>query len=423
MKNKTLPRWSRLDNAAKIFPSNNSAHDSKVFRFSCELYDSAEPKVLQFALEKALQKFPFLKSVIKRGLFWYYLEESDLEPVVELENNPPCKMLYGVDCNNLLFRVFYYNKRISMEMHHVLADGTGALEFFCTLVYYYILERYKEDFKETLPVLAYDSSQFQKQDDSYVKYCKKPLGVNVLRRRGAYTLQKERLSHDCLSVLEGRISLKDILEYSRSLNMTITELLVAVFIRAIYQEMNLRDLDKPVVITVPVNLRNYFPSKTARNFFAVINAGYDFSRGEDSLEAIVKHIRECFKEELEEEKLKEQMNRFCSLERNILIRMLPLAIKDTVLRSVSFLTDRKRTASFSSLGRVSMPREMEKYINFFSVFTTPNILQACTCSFGDNYIVTFASPFKDRSIERIFFRSLVEMGIKVEVTANKIKDE
>lgn len=34
----------------------------------------------------------------------------------------------------------------------------------------------------------------------------------------------------------------------------------------------------PVNLSVPVNLRNYFPSESARNFFSVITVGYDFGK-------------------------------------------------------------------------------------------------------------------------------------------------
>ena len=136
MTNKVLPRWYRLDNAAKIFPSNSSARDSKVFRFTCELYEFIDENILQSALDKTVELFTFFQSVMKRGVVWYYLEESNIKPVVEKENGAPCIPLYDADKGNLLFRVLYYNKRISVEIYHTLTDGTGALQFLRTLVYY-----------------------------------------------------------------------------------------------------------------------------------------------------------------------------------------------------------------------------------------------------------------------------------------------
>ena len=61
---KKKPQWHKLDNAAKIFPANTDKRDTKVFRFSCELYEQIDPVFLQKALEKTLQKFPYYCSIL-----------------------------------------------------------------------------------------------------------------------------------------------------------------------------------------------------------------------------------------------------------------------------------------------------------------------------------------------------------------------
>ena len=141
LKRKT--QWHTLDNAAKIFPANTDKRDTKVFRFSCELYEEVEPDFLSKALEKTLQKFPYYCSILKRGLFWYYIENTERKPVVHMENRYPCATLYYPERKSLLFDISYYHKRINLEIHHVLSDGSGALLFLRTLVYYYILEKYQ----------------------------------------------------------------------------------------------------------------------------------------------------------------------------------------------------------------------------------------------------------------------------------------
>ena len=131
--------WRSLDNAAKIFPSASGGHDTNVFRFYCELNETVEHKYLQEALDKTIESFPIYRSVMKRGLFWYYLEDSTIKPVVEMENKYPCSKIYDKDVKKLLFRVTYYEKRINLEVYHVLTDGTGAEEFLKILVSNYLL--------------------------------------------------------------------------------------------------------------------------------------------------------------------------------------------------------------------------------------------------------------------------------------------
>ena len=112
MTNTVLPKWKRLDNAAKIFPSSSSAVDSKVFRLACELEELIDPEILQSALDKTMEKFPFYQSVMKRGIFWYYLEECDIKPVVEHEKKSPIRPIYDKKIKNFINRLIYFKKRI-----------------------------------------------------------------------------------------------------------------------------------------------------------------------------------------------------------------------------------------------------------------------------------------------------------------------
>ena len=112
--------WNRLDNAAKIFPPTSNKQDTKVFRFACQLNERVEQEILQQATEKTLETFPIFRSVLKHGLFWYYLEKTDLVPVVEPEYRPACGPLYDPASRNLLFEVTCWRNRINLEVYHSL---------------------------------------------------------------------------------------------------------------------------------------------------------------------------------------------------------------------------------------------------------------------------------------------------------------
>ena len=85
--------WTKLDNAAKIFPPNSNERDTKVFRFVCELKDDIDRNILQEAVDKTLLLFLFYQSVLRRGAFWYYFEQTELRPEVAEEYKLPCSML------------------------------------------------------------------------------------------------------------------------------------------------------------------------------------------------------------------------------------------------------------------------------------------------------------------------------------------
>ena len=80
--------WVRLDNASNIFLAAMSSVDSKVFRLSAEMAEEVDPELLQQALDRVFDQYVLYHSVLRRGIFWYYLEESDLRPRVVPDRRP-----------------------------------------------------------------------------------------------------------------------------------------------------------------------------------------------------------------------------------------------------------------------------------------------------------------------------------------------
>jgi NRPS condensation-like uncharacterized protein len=410
--------WTRLDNAAKIFPPNSRERDTKVFRFVSELKDDIDKEILQEALDKTLLLFPFYQTVLRRGAFWYYFEDTELKPVVVEEHKLPCSMLYHRNRRNLLFEVTYYKNRINLEVFHALTDGTGALSFLKTLLYYYITIFYKDEFEGALPALDYDASLSQKMDDSFQKHYSVKRIPKKVKITKAYRIQGRRSIDNRIKIIEGLMPVKDVLVLSRQYNTTLTIYLVAIFIKSINKEMPVRSKKNPVVLSVPVNLRTYFPSVTARNFFATISIGYDFSTSGDKLEDIIAGVKESFERELTKDKLEKQMNRLLSLEHNAFMRVVPLAIKDRILRFASSLSDKGITAALSNVGKISISPELAPYIKLFNCFVSARRPQIAICSYQNNLLVSFTSPFVGTDIQKNFFRYLSSENIPITISSN-----
>ena len=126
--------WRKLDNAAKLYSAASNKKDTRVFRFYCELKEQVQSELLQEALDQTLETFPTFLMVLRKGLFWHYLEPCNLRPVVKEEYKEPCSRLYIRDKKTLLFQVSYYKNRINFEVFHALTDGTGAMHFLQELV-------------------------------------------------------------------------------------------------------------------------------------------------------------------------------------------------------------------------------------------------------------------------------------------------
>ena len=411
--------WRSLDNAAKIFPSASSGHDTNVFRFYCELNEKVEHKYLQEAVDKVIDEFPIFRSVMKKGVFWYYLEDSLIKPIVEKENKYPCRKIYDADVKKLLFRVYYYEKRINLEVYHVLTDGTGAQEFLKEIVSNYLIIKYKlakENIKSN-----FDSSNYQKADDSYKKFYEKDKRKNNKSRK-AYKIRAPKTFNREIKVIEGKMSSKMILNKAHSYNATVTSFLVGVLLKSIYEYMPVSEINKPVVISVPVNLRKFFDSASARNFFGVVFVSYEFSKNSSELKDIVKYVDEFLKKELDIDKIKVRMNALIGVEKNPAIRAVPLVIKNIVLNIAFRISEKFETSTVSNLGRVCMPEVFEKYIHSFGMFVATNKLQAGICTYNDILTVSFSSCFLNADIERRFFRQLTDMDIPVEINANEVSE-
>nr|WP_319488801.1 hypothetical protein [uncultured Caproiciproducens sp.] len=413
--------WNSLDNAAKIFPPTSDKRDTKVFRFACELFEPVQPEALQTALNQTMDVFPFFRSILKGGLFWYYLERSDIRPLVKTESNPPCSVIYDPNHRGLLFEVSYYRNRINFEVYHALTDGTGALQFLRFLVFYYLVNVHAADFKSQ-PVFEYDASMMQKSDDSFQKYYS-AVKKHERKKRFAYKLKGYKISENRIRVIEGVVSVKSVLNEAHRYHTTLTVFLSAVLLCSISREMSQQDKKRPVVLSVPVNLRKYFASETTRNFFSVVDVDYDFQQNSEALTDVIAYLSDFFSRELTAERLGARLNTFASLEHNIFARATPLVVKDIILKIAYDRSASESTASLSNVGRVDMPEQIASYIRLFDVFVSTKKVQICMCSFGDHLTISFTSPFVSAEIQKNFFRTLTEMGIFVELAANKIDDE
>ena len=100
-------KWRKLDNAALAFPLVTGKNDTRVFRFYCQLKEEVAGEVLQTALDQTMEKYPLFQTVLRKGLFWFYLEHRELRALAVPETEPPCSRLYIPDKKTLLFQVSY----------------------------------------------------------------------------------------------------------------------------------------------------------------------------------------------------------------------------------------------------------------------------------------------------------------------------
>ncbi len=416
--------WYQLDNAATIMPSTTRGADTRVFRICCELKEKVNPEILQEALDKTIEEFPHFNVILRKGLFWYYLDEINARPLVTEDNKPACARLYYPGRRNLLYRVNYFGNRINLEMFHVLADGTGGFTFFKKIIMHYLSIAHDLE----IPADAEDTaSATEKNVDSFRHFYSRDKNKAMWKTLGdvkAYQIKQVKDDNMINHLLEGTISASKFIELSHKYETTAGILAVAVYIEAVIRSMSVREKNaRPIVISVPVNLRQYFPSETTRNFFGAISVPYYASSYDGTLESILPEVKKSFAEQLTEDKIREVMNSYSDLVHNPGIKLVPLFIKDL---AISYFTSQNRkgtTATMSNLGRIKMPENMTPYIDRFSPFMSTHNMQICVSTFGDKMVFGALSAYMEHRVLVNFFRRLEELGMEVELGTNDFDQE
>ena len=406
--------WRSLDNAAKLFSAASSPKDTRVFRFYCELKEEVKEEILQEALNQTIQKYPVFLSVMRKGLFWHYLEKSELRPVVREEYKEPRSSLYVRDKKTLLFEVTYYKKRINFEVFHALTDGTGATEFLRELVKNYLYLIHEEDLEPVELSNQYLTVKDQ-EDDSFSRYYDPDFPRKKKKKIRAVQIKKGGKGYEELQINEASMSVKELLGIAREKKVSMSVLLTAAFICAIHEEMSRMQEKKPVILMVPVNLRKIFPSDSMLNFFGYIEPGYQFGGGKDSFEDVLEAVKLYFQENLSKEHMAGRMNELIAIEKHKILKWAPLELKNRCIRAGAKMAEQEVTAVLSNMSVVKMPEDYAQYIEKFGVYTSTNRTELCICSFQDTLSLGFTSRYDSTNIQRNFYRILKELGASVKV--------
>lgn len=417
--------WYRLDLSAIVYPTLQRRDFSSVYRLSVLLKEDVNPDVLQQAVDIAIKRFPTYKSAMRKGLFWRYLEPNNNPgPIVQKDVRNFCMPMPFKSNNRYLVRFYWYGRRIALEAHHSLGDGTGGMFLLQTVTAVY-LRLLGHPIANDGFVLDVDSEPDPEEfEDAYMRYA----NAQVRPARPAektYRVRGTKEPFYTLNVIDGIMSVKEVMQVAKRYNATVTEYLNAVLLYSLLQKQE-HDFHlklRPVRIAMPVNLRRFFPSKTLRNFITMVYPSIDPRLGEFTFEEIVAHVHNYMRYYINEKFLKGDITTNAATKRNPFIRIVPLFIKDFVVRLFyTRVQDKNSSAGLTNLGAVYVPDDMKPYLERFDIYMGIPYSQRTNCaiaSFGDTLTVNFASCIIEADVERRFFQKLVEDGIAVTIESNR----
>lgn len=417
--------WMSLDNAAKIFPASRSRTWSNMFRVSSTLNEEIDREALAVALDVTVRRFPSIAVSVKRGFFWYYLEEIASVPEILDEKPYPLARMTTGDLKKCAFRVLVYKNRLAVEFFHSLTDGNGGLIFVKTLTSEYLYQKYGikvphvdgifDRLEEPLP---------EELEDAFIKYAG---DYSVSRSESdSFRIEGKRevdgFRTNTTFVIDPLVVKDEAKKRGVTVNTFLTALLILSAMRIQEQRVSHPSKYRPVKVYVPINLRKMFPSRTMRNFILGVNIGVNPRLGDYNLDEICLILSGQMKQYLTKKNLAAMIRTNVSSELNPIIRIVPLFLKDAIMKSIFLAVGEKKSIfSFSNLGVCNVPDEyaaMVKRMDFVLGSQSDAPYNVSALTYRGKMYLNITRNAKEPVLEREFYKILREMGIPHSVESN-----
>lgn len=431
--------WYSIDTAGKLFPSVSGHSNSSFFRVAAVLNEAVNPDIFQETIERVRPRFSFFFVRLRRGTFWNYLEENNEPFLVQQETDCPCTAsLFGRHDSHLI-RFLYFGNRLSIELFHSITDGRGAVEFLKAVLFFYSVIAAEKNNTKILPdsegkiVNIQSTPVIDDYENSFLRFTK-------LTRKGArleirkfppnsYHIEGTTSAQKCVSVITGLLSSEQLNGYAKSLGTTVTGYLASLLIYSIYStRVKFSTGKKPIVVSVPVNLRRRFPSVTFRNFFVVVNLSFSFNNTESEnseslFDTILKSISTQLEKLTRKENLQREIDKNIFFDRNSVGRWVPLRIKHLFVRlGFNLFGETKRTITLSNMSEIDLPSGTAQLVDHAEALLYPSSKCPVTCAVitvNGVMSVSFTKTIEETDVIRGFFLLLKQQtGLQIQVYSN-----
>ena len=416
-------QWMRLDNAALIFPAIRRRRWVNVFRVSATLKEPVDPALLQQATAELMPRFPSMYVRLRTGFFWYYLEELSEPPKVREDYAYPLTLMQEKELHTCCLRVMYFRNRIAVEFFHSLTDGTGGMIYLKTLIARYLSLRTGREIPAEEGVLDWrEAPRPEELEDSFPKNANK----YILKDKEPYALRlKGTYDPNFMHLVTGLVPTGKLVETAHAYGATVTVFLAAVMEESILNlqaETTRPGRRKPVKVTIPVNLRRLYGSRTLRNFVLTLNPGVDPRMGDYELRELCKVMAAQLTAEATPQQMSGRIAANVIPQQIPLIRLVPLPVKNVVMRTIYGLRgESKGCINLSNLGLVRLPAEMQEQVERleFIIGTQRSYPNNCSLvSYGETTCINMIRNIRESELERRFFSRLVELGLPVSIESN-----
>lgn len=414
---RTSTLWFPLDDAAKIYPLSMEHGRMSIFRLSVYLKEDVVPEILQMALNFTIKRFPTFATTIKKGFFWHYLDVTKRRYCVEKESDIPSWPLKISKSGSQSFRVIYHNNRVSVEIFHVLTDGTGGMEFLKTLLSEYLKLTGVKVEKNDYILDANDIPLAEEFENAFVKVPLSNDSSGFIDKTAVQMSGKLSKVKPC-RVVHFKMDANKLKELAKKNNTTITTYFLALMFIA--NKAATDELTGDISIQVPVSMRKFYKTKTLRNFSMYCGIRVPIEKAHDFNYL----IREIDQQLIKKSSL-EEMNKMLTSTKKMVnyLKLIPLQIKQPIAKIVyGFLGDKIFSNTLSNLGVVKLPESVLKHIDSMDAILGVSITNRAGCSVVTvNNTTTFSlnKMTKDPTFEDKLYELLVKDGLDVVVEGSE----
>ena len=414
--------WYPLDNAAKIYPPNTNSKSPFVFSFTARLDEEVDPELLERAVNLLLKSVPAFKTRLKRGAFWYFLEENNKPAIVKPQPAHYLKEITPESNNGYMFELFYRKNTVTINYHHSLTDGTGGVNFFLELLFeYFKLCGYPVDSEGIIRPSA-SPHVVEESEDTFKVVDRKYKGISAFESF-PYKFKGTPFNHDGYGIMAGVCPINQVKELAKKHDTTITIYLAALYMYVIYTTCleGKPAKNKEVKILVPVNLRKRFQSSTVRNFSLFVRLKHDF-KTPITFEECIELCKTQMAEGMKPEVIDALIHSNVKLEKNPFLKLAPLFLKDVIMKlAYARVGENLQSGDFSNIGLVKTPECFSGKLKDLVFIIGPT--QDAQQNFGvigydGKLYIGSARGYVETRIERAFFTHLAKNGVDLTLYSN-----
>ena len=417
--------WYRLDTAALIFPAIARRDWCNVFRVSATLNEEIDPDILQQAVNDLRKRFPSFYTCLRQGVFWYYLQETEQRVEVRPDYAYPLAFMGQREMKQNCMRVLYYKNRIAVEFFHVLTDGKGGSIFVSNLTARYLELRYGIRIPHEGLICDLDEPPDPAElEDSFLKNAAEVAAGRAEEQ--SYRLHGTKEESGFKHLTTGIVDTQALIDAAHRYDVSVTAFMAGVMAESIIAIQNTerpRTHQHAVKITIPVDLRRLYGSRTLRNFSLVLNIGADPRYGDYTLEELCSTIYHQLRAYATSQNMAGMIAANVQPQQIVALRLAPRFLKNIVMNGVYRRSgENGGSLNISNITGVSLPGEMAPYVRRMEFIIGPQRSYPNNCSvlsYGGKTYINMIRNIRESELERRFFSRLVELGIAVDIESNR----